>query len=71
MSEQVSFNLQLSAELNNSLEAIAKSNATTMAEVLRHSLALLQVAHSVKEKGKHLGWVSDANRLDTEITGLL
>jgi predicted transcriptional regulator len=69
--EKVRLNLQISSELNNILEDIASSSASTKTEVIRQALALVQVAHAVKKKGKHLGWVADADRLDTEIVGLL
>jgi len=31
----------------------------------------MKVAHNAKKEGRHLGLVSDARKLDTEIVGLL
>lgn len=69
--EKVRLNLQLSADLNNILEEIAEAGTTTKTEVIRQALALMRVAHRVKNEGKHLGITSDPNRLDTEIIGVI
>jgi predicted transcriptional regulator len=71
MAEKVRLNLQVSSELNSTLEEIADSSGTTKTDVIRQALALMKVAHSAKQNGKHLGLVTDADKLDTEIVGLL
>jgi predicted transcriptional regulator len=71
MADKVRLNLQLSQELNNTLDEITESTGTNRTDVIRQALALMKVAHEAKRKGKHLGIVSDADRLDTEIVGLL
>ena len=71
MSDKVRINLQVSAELNDLLESIAKDSGSNRSEVIRQALALMKVAHEAKKKGKHIGLVSDADRLETEIVGLL
>ncbi len=71
MSDKVRMNLQVSAELNDLLESIAKDSGSNRSEVIRQALALMKVAHEAKKKGKHIGLVSDADRLETEIVGLL
>ena len=71
MSEKVRLNLHVSSELNRQLEEIADSSGSTKTDVIRQALALMKVAHTAKKNGKHLGLVADADKLDTEIVGLL
>jgi predicted transcriptional regulator len=69
--EKVRLSLQVSQELNRTLEDIAESTGTNRTDVIRQALALMMVAHSAKKEGRHLGIVSDARKLDTEIIGLI
>jgi predicted transcriptional regulator len=69
--EKVRLNLQVSSELNSALEEIADNSGSTKTDVIRQALALMKVAHNAKKNGKHLGLVTDVNKLDTEIVGLL
>lgn len=69
--EKVRLNLQVSAELNQMLEAIAGDTGTNRSDVIRQALALMKVAHEARRKGKHIGLVSDPQKLETEIVGLL
>ena len=69
--DEVRMNLQVSAEINELLERIAKDTGSNRSEVIRQALALMKVAQEAKKKGKHIGLVSDADKLDTEIVGLL
>ena len=71
MSEKVRLNLQVSSELNSVLEDIAESSMSSKTDVIRQALALMKVAHNAKQKGKHLGLVTDSSKLETEIVGLL
>jgi predicted transcriptional regulator len=71
MAGEVRMNLQVSAEINELLERIAKDTGSNRSEVIRQALALMKVAQEAKKKGKHIGLVSDADKLDTEIVGLL
>jgi metal-responsive CopG/Arc/MetJ family transcriptional regulator len=70
-SEKIRMNLQVSAELNELLERIAGDTGSNRSEVIRQALALMKVAHEAKQKGKHIGLVSDPEKLETEIVGLL
>lgn len=69
--EKVRLSLQVSHELNRTLEEIAEDTGTSRTDVVRQALALMKVAHSAKKAGRHLGIVSDARKLDTEIVGLI
>jgi predicted transcriptional regulator len=71
MADKVRLSLQVSQELNQTLEEIADSTGTNLTDVIRQALALMKVAHDAKRNGRHLGIVSDARKLDTEIVGLL
>lgn len=69
--EKVRLNLQVSSELNDALEEMASSSGSTKTEIIRQAFALMKFAHTAKKNGKHLGVVSDPNKLDTEVVGLL
>jgi len=69
--DKVRLSLQVSQELNQTLEEIAESTGTNRTDVIRQALALMKVAHAAKKDGRHLGIVNDARRLDTEIVGLI
>ena len=71
MAEKVRLSLQISRELNRTLEEIADSTGTNRTDVIRQALALMLVAQNAKRDGRHIGIVSDARKLDTEIVGLL
>ena len=69
--EKIRLSLQVSQELNQTLEEIAESTGTNRTDVIRQALALMKVPHSAKKDGRHLGIVNDAKKLDTEIVGLI
>ena len=69
--EKVRLSLQVSAELNQTLEQIAEDTGTNRTDVIRQALALMKVAHTAKTQGRHLGIVADPRKLDTEIVGLI
>ncbi|MFD2182637.1 hypothetical protein [Rhodoplanes azumiensis] len=69
--DKVRLNLQVSSELNQMLETIAEDTGTQRSDVIRQALALMKVAHDAKRRGKHIGLVSDPDKLETEIVGLL
>ncbi len=69
--EKVRMNLQVSAEINDLLEKIADETGSNRSEVIRRALALMKVAHDARQRGKRLGLVSDPDKLETEIVGVL
>ena len=71
MSEKIRLSLQVSPELNQSLEAIADSTGASRTDIIRQAIALMMYAHNAKRDGRHLGLVSDPTKLDTEIVGLI
>lgn len=66
----VKYTIELSDDLNVTLGEIAERLHTTKSEVLRKSLALMDVAVSAKDSGKHFGIASAREKLETEIIGL-
>lgn len=69
--DKIRMNLQVSTEMNDILGQIAERAGTNRSDVIRQALALMKVAHDAKRRGKHLGIVSDPEKLDTEIVGLI
>lgn len=67
--EPTRLNLALSRELASVVEELATSTDSTKTAVIRQAIALMNLAHSEKKKGRHLGFVDDSSRLDTEIVG--
>jgi len=64
-------NLQVSAEINDLLDKIADETGSNRSEVIRRALALMKIAHEARHRGKRLGLVSDPDKLETEIVGVL
>lgn len=69
--EKIRLSLQISQELNQMLEEIGETTGANRTDVIRQALALMKVAHTAKTNGRHIGIVSDAQKLDTEIVGLI
>ena len=69
--DKVRLSLQVSEELNRLLEQMADDAGTTKSDVLRQALALMKAARDGKKDNRHLGFVTDPRKLETEIVGLL
>ena len=69
--DKVRLSLQVSEELNCLLEQMADDAGTTKRDVLRQALALMKAARDGKKDNRHLGFVTDPRKLETEIVGLL
>ena len=54
--------LDLSNEVNSELDAIAKANCISKAEVMRRAFALLSIAQEEKGKGRCLGIIEDSGK---------
>lgn len=57
-SKKVRLSLEVSSELNELLERLARETGSTKSEVLRKAIALIDVAVEAKEQGQRL-YVSD------------
>ena len=62
--------LNVSQELSDVLDEMAKNAHSTKSEVLRKSIALMEVALNEKNKGNHLGVFSEQDKMVKEIVGL-
>jgi hypothetical protein len=69
--EKIRLNLQVSEYVNNILSEIAESSQTSKVDVIRQAIALIEVAHTAKKQGKHIGIVSDTGKLEAVIIGVL
>jgi predicted transcriptional regulator len=67
---KVRLSLDVSPELNVTLDAIAEQMHTTKSEVLRKAVALIDVSHKARQEGKHVGIAKSQSDLDTEFVGL-
>lgn len=61
--------INLSKEIAAALDEIAAETDSTKTAVIRNAIALLKLAHDEKQKGRHLGFASSSEKLDTEIVG--
>ena len=66
----VKMSLHLAPETHDILEKICEENHLTKSDLLRRSLALMEVALRYKKKGGHLIVVDDNDRKISEIIGL-
>ncbi|MEC4815585.1 MAG: CopG family transcriptional regulator [Scytonema sp. PMC 1069.18] len=63
----VHFNLDLSPELNDTLEELAGKIGVTKSDVLRQAITLMELMVTAKEKGKKVGIAEPEQALATEI----
>lgn len=71
MSEKsVRLSLDVSIELNQVLDSMAEKIHSSKSEVLRKSIALMEVAIDAKTHGNYLGVVNKNQEIIKEIVGL-
>jgi predicted transcriptional regulator len=70
MSAKVRLSLDVSSELNDTLDAMAEQSHSSKSDILRKSIALMGVALQEKERGNHLSVVSSDQKIIKEIIGL-
>jgi predicted transcriptional regulator len=68
-SKQIRLSLDVSQELNFVLDEMAEKSHASKSELLKKSIALMEVALQEKEKGNHLSVVSKDQRIIKEIVG--
>lgn len=66
----IRLSLDVSPELNNLLDKMAQKIHTSKGDVLRRSIALMEIAVNEREKGNHVGILNQEQQLVTEIVGL-
>lgn len=67
--KQVRLSLDVSSELNEALEKVASETHSTKSDVLRKSIALLEMAVREKRQGNHLGIFDGKQKIVKEIVG--
>ena len=68
--EVVRLSLDVSPELNETLETLARKTYSSKSDVLRKAIALMEVAVKAKEEKKKFGVAAPGQNLETEIVGL-
>ncbi|MCW2366578.1 hypothetical protein M2341_002025 [Sphingobium sp. B7D2B] len=69
---KVRMNIEVSQDVASFLEQIASEEATTKTEIVRRAISVLKAYKTQKGKGRnHIGFTSDADKLDAEIVGIL
>lgn len=67
--KNVRLSLDVSSELNDALELVASETHSTKSDVLRKSIALLEMAVREKKQGNHLGVFDNKQKIVKEIIG--
>lgn len=70
LKQRYRLSLDVSDDLNNTLEELVRGTKGTKSDVLRRAIALMKVAADAKAQGNKLGIVDSNNYLVTEIVGL-
>lgn len=69
--QKIRVTLELSSDLNDTLDAIADTSGSTKSEVLRKAIALVEAATKAKAKGRELAIIdSKSEKVVTHIVGL-
>lgn len=68
--KNVRLSLDVSNELNEALDRMAKDTASSKSDVLRKSIALFEMAVNEKKKHNHLGVFDESNKIIKEIVGI-
>jgi hypothetical protein len=68
--DKIRLSLEVSADLNRTLEELADFYGGTKSEVLRKAIALVQVAKDAKENSQTLGVLDKDSHLVTRIIGV-
>ena len=68
--EKVRISLDISPELNHKLQTMARDIHGTKSDVLRKSLALMEVALRATKEGKKFGAAEHSDQLITEVVDL-
>ena len=66
----IRFDLEISPQLYVSLESLAANTGSTISEVLRKAIILLELAVDAKRQGKKFGIAEKDQQLATEIIGI-
>jgi hypothetical protein len=70
LSQKVRLSLDVTTEMNSTLESLAAKIGGTKTDVLRRAIALMDVAVKAREDGKKFGVAEPGQPLATEIVGI-
>ncbi|HVV51884.1 MAG TPA: ribbon-helix-helix protein, CopG family [Polyangia bacterium] len=68
--EKIRLTLDVSQELNRTLEDLAEKTGSTKSDLLRRAIALMEVAVDAKQNGQNLALSDKQDRVVTKIVGL-
>lgn len=68
--ERVRLSLDVTPEMNRTLDALAAQTAGSKSDVLRRAIALMEVAVRAKKKGQAMGVIDEDDKLVTRIVAL-
>ena len=72
MEKKVRMNIEVSRDVADFLEELAKEESATKTELVRRGLSILKAYKQQKKIGRtHIGFAEDASKLDAEILGVL
>jgi predicted transcriptional regulator len=67
---KIRLTVDVSQELNKTLESLAQASGSTKSDILRRALTLMEVAAKAKSEGKKMAVVDQSNSVITEIMGV-
>lgn len=70
MSDKIKLSLHLSRDTDERLERLCDESGITKSELLRRSLALMEIAIDIKKKGNHLAVLNKNDHKVSDIIGL-
>jgi hypothetical protein len=68
--EKVRFTLELTPEMNRTVEALARQVGATKSDVLRRAISLVEVALEAKRRHQKLGVIDEDDHVVSRIVGL-
>lgn len=70
MSKSVRLSLDVSRELHETIEKMARETNGSKSDVLRKSIVLFELAINEKKKHNHIGVFDEGNKIIKEIVGI-
>jgi len=68
--ERIKLSVEVSPELYEIIEKLAKQGHETKSDIFRKGIALMKVAAEAKQAGKKIGIAAPGQTLETEIIGI-
>jgi predicted transcriptional regulator len=70
MASTIRLSLEVSNELNQTLEEMAEQTCSSKSELLRKAIALMELAIRAKREGNRFGIATKDQQLATEVVGI-